>query len=780
MQRISLFTIAALLSIWRAGAAAAQQIQTDTTLPVYVDVRASASDASMATFAGKLLELALTDVKGLQLRKDLANPCTAFPVPNRATPLEDQSLSKVVMRPEPDGARFVVIRMILEEHRAEGRANSPDWLLDYLLTEGDWSNGRPICPDSSSLHQAQRMPQAKLLDALNLAGRVIASNLSDRSTQSRVGVMVLVRRQGRNASQDLVDDLSGFLASRIAATQEFRPFQRDAPNRNVDYLLDLQISLSSKETDPKAEVSGTLTVRSAKNAATTTTLLAAQPANALPGFYRQVADTSLRRLYEARAAADLALNRTTLEGASSPRLISEARALLCIDATDLKCTVQADAALAVLGQLPPEASSEYQSLLGRAQAAAGRYADSAQTFDKILESADLSPEQRLDALLRAGDGYASGREYDKAATRYGTWLGQAEQARVSEEQSLDVALKQAQTLRIGHAVDGAIDALMVAANRWPRAGRVDQELGRLIPELNKVQLANLLVRLTMVPQQDQFTSVKIRASRRLASEYLRDGAYPDAEQTLNAVAAADVTGQVSVDLASLYYSWARSNGLTNERKSELLQRGVAAVLPAVRSRNANADGEFVLLNHEGGDDLSSRLEFERMLSSGSADAGALLSLMLVCNEYVVDFDCADKAANALDRIGPGHDAPTRQVNILEVKVVHGDLDTAASLKDRLVSDAARMGDYRYIVFFYAAWIELAAGNRDAGANMVSEWRHEMESLRAAKTNIDWLFNGARKALTNPRGLAKEDANFLLSMISAMESPTLPLPEQRRG
>ena len=779
MRRASLSSLAAIFIV-AASSANAQQVAAESGLPVYIDVRASASDSlSMATFAEKLIEFALADVQGLQLRSDSLNPCTAFAVPQRSAPQgAQQSPPRVVLNAELNGSRFAVIRVILEEHRTDNAAGSPDWLVEYNVTDGEWLNGSPVCPDATALQQTQRVPQARLLDALNLAGRLVASTLSSRSAADHQNVRVTVNR-GKNTTQDLVDDLSAYLASRIASTQEFRTFQRDTPSPSVDYILDVELNLSSNATDPKSEISGKLTIRNVKTAATTTTALPPQPASAPVGFFRQVADTSLQRLLQARVAADLSLNLPTLGGTPAARLSAQARALLCIDVADrppqTTCKVHADSSLAVLAQLPPDVSPEGRSLLGRAQAAAGRYVDGARTFDQILES-PATGAQRLDALVRAGDAYASAKDYDKAVARYQTWLAEAGPVTKGDAQALDVTLKEAEAQRISRAVDGAIDTLITAARQWPEGDRIDLELGRLVPDLTKVQLANLLTRLP----SEHLVTARIRASRRLASEYVRDGTYTDAEQTLTAIVGADPSGQVNLDLASLYERWSQSPGIPVERQTELLRKSVAAVLPGVRNHNTDAYGQFVRLNHALGEDGSSRAEFEQMLHVGNADPEGLLQLMFVCNEYVFDFNCANTAADALDRIVPGHDSPSRQVNILEVRVVHGDIAVASVMRNSLVSDPSRMGRYRHIVLFYATWIDLTLGNRDAAANMATEWRREMDSIRAGRVTITWIFGGAKQMLMNRPGLSPQDAAFLLSMISAMENPTAPIPELRRG
>src|SRR5262245_9715551 len=104
MYRTSLLPVIAAVCVLVPAIAGAQRIATETPLTVYMDVRASADDSpAMATFAGKLLELAVTDIPGVQFRNDQANPCTAFAVPNRALPPQAQQTSRSLVSAEPEG-----------------------------------------------------------------------------------------------------------------------------------------------------------------------------------------------------------------------------------------------------------------------------------------------------------------------------------------------------------------------------------------------------------------------------------------------------------------------------------------------------------------------------------------------------------------------------------------------------------------------------------------------------------------------------------------------------
>src|SRR5262249_17861081 len=147
--------------------------------------------------------------------------------------------------------------------------------------------------------------------------------------------------------------------------------------------------------------------------------------------------------------------------------------LLCLDRSTgtAACSARPDDALAVLHKVQnPDVS--VQLLRGRAQLAASRYANAAQTLDKIANNPSATSAQQLEALELAGDAFVGARSYDEGAGRYGKWLGLASSGSVSGQQASGVALKRARAFRVRHAFDEAVDALFQALMLWPDATAV--------------------------------------------------------------------------------------------------------------------------------------------------------------------------------------------------------------------------------------------------------------------------------------------------------------------
>jgi len=759
MHRKHLSVAALLASAFVAAArsAPAQNGDGAAVLPLYLEVRAASSDAETQTFASKLLEFALGSVSGVQLRAQ-ASPCAVFA---RGQTAQARST-------EPDGTRFAVVRLALEERRPEGRAVS-EWLVDYEVAEGRWAASRAACAEPL-MHQTQRTSQARLVDTLAIVSKLMASAITPWIQTSQTSVVLTV-----SGNDQIKDELTALLTSRIGATRDFTVAPASAGSA---YALQVDIGttnplLKAVTLSVKSEVIAKITVRG-RNATATTTQLPGRPPEELPELYRTIAETAIRQLYEARAASDLSLASTKLQGVSDAQLVAQARTLLCIEPPQSPCTMRPDEALAVLRRLPKDVDVATQLLRGRAQLAALQGVDAGQTFDKAAADATATVEQQLQAFDFAGDAYVSAKSYDEAIGRYGKWLGLAATSNVAGPRASAVAMKRAHAQRIRHAFDEAVDSLFQALAFTPEVAGADAELSALVRELSKPQLTKVLTQLAAQRQPARFRAVRVAALRTLASLDAQSGAYPSAETSLISALADDDSQRARVDLAWLYYRWAMA-GSGDRTPQDLLQRGVGIVAPAVSARIDDADNAFMNLNHQLSNDVASRQEFERIAFANPNDGAALMSIMYVCTEYLNDFPCSGDAARRLVPILEGRPDVVRQVSVLEVQVLNADFDAAATMAARLMSLPSRGNDYRYVQLFYAAWINLATGKRDAATKWANDWRREMETLRKGSAAFDWIFGGARKGLAASTRLSQSDAAYLRSMMDAMEDARLQVP-----
>jgi tetratricopeptide (TPR) repeat protein len=751
----------AVLAAARTGRA--QTVESAGVLPVYADVNTTSGDAATSAFAWKLLEFGVGSISGVQMRSQ-TSPCAVLA---RVANAAQQRLPAS----EIDGSRFAVVRLTLEEHRPEGRGVS-DWLLDYEVSQGQWAGPRATCGEPV-LRQTQRTTQARLLDTLTVVSRLMASAVTPWVPTNLTAVALTV-----TGGDQIRDELSAYLTSRIAGARGFMPVSpSQAGGAAYALVVDVGTTPGLLRVFQASEVSAKLTLRG-KNAAATTTQVARRPSDQLVEFYRAVADVAIRQLYEARAASELSLSSTKLEGVSDTQLLSQARSLLCVDADAGSCAPRPDDALAVLRRLSKDAAPSTQILRGRAQLAAGQHAAAGVTFDSVANSPAAEPVQQLEALELSGDAHAAARQYTEAAGRYGQWLGLAPGAGASGPRVSVVAVKRARALRVGHAFEEAVESLFQALTWWPDATGVDAELTSLVPDLTKEQLQSVVTRLAAVPQPSRFRTVRVQALRGIASRNVETGAFADAERALTSAVPDDGSRQTTVDLGWLYYRWAMAAGADMRR--QLLERGIAIATPAVRSRVGGADGTLLSLNHELGNDVGTKDEFERAASANPNDADALLSVMLVCTEYLMDFSCAGRAADRLARLSGTRDDIVRQLSIAEVQILNKDFASAAPILAALRALPARSKDYRYVQLFYAAWIDFATGQRETGARAINDWRREMDALRQSNLEFSWIFRGARRALDGLTQMSAADAAYLRSMIEVMEDGRRPLPPAYRS
>lgn len=208
----------------------------------------------------------------------------------------------------------------------------------------------------------------------------------------------------------------------------------------------------------------------------------------------------------------------------------------------------------------------------------------------------------------------------------------------------------------------------------------------------------------------------------------------------------------------------------------LYKKVVDLVTPLADQRYPGVDGLLVGANHQLGLDASSQKQFADMVTRDPKDDSAITTLMMICGEYTFDFDCAFSAAqkDVVLHDPKAPDAADAYVNVAEAAILASKDDSAREwLGVALQHPEARPRD-RSLAHLYHLWLAMRLGQTDQCRTDFDSWQAATEQFRQSKTDLNWLFTGARRSIQNSQ-LGPKQQELLTRMMDALEDRNRPLP-----
>ena len=264
---------------------------------------------------------------------------------------------------------------------------------------------------------------------------------------------------------------------------------------------------------------------------------------------------------------------------------------------------------------------------------------------------------------------------------------------------------------------------------------------------------------------------------RLRALWYRDGKgdWDQAEkQLLKAIEAApfDIN---RLELARTYYYQAEQLPKDSDTAKKLLNKARQGAATLVAERFEDADYLFQEASHLSGNDKDSRKLFEEIISKNPKDISALSSVVFICNEYLLDNDCALKYVRLLDEAGIAPDAYSSLLDIAEIEVLNGLYEDASKRLEQVLSGSSLTDPLRAVALFYEMWAGLGQNNQDKAQAARRQWLQAIENMRRNDKTSTWVFNGADHALDGDKSLPQDTKQDMHAMIAAMTDNQRPLP-----
>lgn len=223
---------------------------------------------------------------------------------------------------------------------------------------------------------------------------------------------------------------------------------------------------------------------------------------------------------------------------------------------------------------------------------------------------------------------------------------------------------------------------------------------------------------------------------------------------------------------------AGANGTPAQKQEfrDLYQRSVMLIEPLVTRRYPDADGVLMAANHSLAQDAKTRQQLESLIKNNPKDDSAINALLLVCSQYLFDFDCAFSAAKmdvALhDPSAP--DAAETYVNLAEAAILVGRDDQTQTWLSIALNQPHIAPRDKALAYLYRLWLDMRQARTDQFLTDFHSWQRATEDFRQGKDDLNWLFLGARTVL-GTSNITKTRKDLLTAMMDALEDRGRPLP-----
>jgi len=260
------------------------------------------------------------------------------------------------------------------------------------------------------------------------------------------------------------------------------------------------------------------------------------------------------------------------------------------------------------------------------------------------------------------------------------------------------------------------------------------------------------------------------------------------KEYLNAYDSADLARQIKptkdadfmAAQAALYLAQDKEKAArTLEQKAEFTkfyQQAADLAAPLVAKRFPGADYVLVEASHPLGLDAKTREQFQSVVSQNPKDDSALNALILVCSQYLFDFDCAFSAAkmDAALQDPNGPDAAAAYLNLAEVAILLGNDGQTRDWLGIALKQPKVAPREKSLAYLYRLWLAMRQGQTDQFSADFQSWQTATEEFRQTNSDLSWLFKGARKALQDSQ-IGEKQKELLTAMMDALEDGSRPLP-----
>jgi hypothetical protein len=164
-------------------------------------------------------------------------------------------------------------------------------------------------------------------------------------------------------------------------------------------------------------------------------------------------------------------------------------------------------------------------------------------------------------------------------------------------------------------------------------------------------------------------------------------------------------------------------------------------------------------NHILKKDQETRAIFENIVAAekGSKDPVALYYLMLLCNNYLSDFQCGFTTAMRLEKLSESQDYAVRRRNshedeysfrlgIAEAYLLYGQYEKASELLDDFLLKSDPPDAHRAVAHFYKSWMLFAQSKEPDANSQVQSWQQIVNKLASRPHSLNWILDGATEML----------------------------------
>jgi tetratricopeptide (TPR) repeat protein len=194
----------------------------------------------------------------------------------------------------------------------------------------------------------------------------------------------------------------------------------------------------------------------------------------------------------------------------------------------------------------------------------------------------------------------------------------------------------------------------------------------------------------------------------------------------------------------------------------------------VAKRYQNADLVFTEARHSLGRDRETRERFDRVVKQDPKDTSAFSALMMVCSQYLFDFNCAFRAAQNYAKLANSPMDPDDYLDLAEIAILAGRNETAREWLAGALRQPEIPVKEESLVYFYQLWLGMRQGQADELSRDFQAWQRATQQFRVTDGELNWIFDGVRKALKDER-MGDKQRQLLLAMMDALEDNRRPLP-----
>jgi len=513
------------------------------------------------------------------------------------------------------------------------------------------------------------------------------------------------------------------------------------------------------------------------------------------------------------------------------KALGQARELLCKASTSSKdCVSQASPAADLLVEVVRNKKFntwDVWDLLGGAFVQANENGRAGDAFERAAGLAELEGKSTVVAelLSKAGTAWLESRNLDAAGLVYDRLLKML-------PSSPDARLGRAKTYRYNNERVKELEFLLDSIDSFPDAKELNEELKFLAGSLLREEIGTAMKILDMKKEKPSAALALPLIQTKQASFALDDAIeqyehkryegmnnelkkaegflkqLPDSSQEtitvleLRGLWYRDARGEFDTALQYLRDARLRIKGVDEDNNIEevdreialtLYRRGIArtekslalkdfedasAILTesAKRGRELETIGLLRVVNHQLGKDKDTKDLIQRRIEDRLANVEDFLTLGFMCASYEADAECELKVAAALKESRVSGAESYSSLLRAEALTLKGEYDLALSAQQEALSSGQLSTRAIAVAHFYGVLLNVAKLKQFKVSDSATKWQLSMRELRQAGHEIEWLFDGALRAIEADASIEVNAKTVLRDMVSAMQDSKKTLPE----